>query len=317
MLELLKEMGFIPESRAVKLYCLDGKVVGERFDRVTYMREVIGTFPLEIQSPIYVEAGRFLPLVPFIDSANSTENYLHVLLKNGAEYKIPYLEGIEFSRPQFSDDSPQVLLEGKIDLSALKKTTLQNLVKPEMRCIYMDERGSVSCNFLQATVDKNLRSPCRVLLSPDIIDYIPVSDSDSIIASIGDYLFYTDTVSRWIWAPKAEIEEVSDGEIAWYDTMYNLSDAVPEDYFVTVPPDIEGAIKRLSFFSDEAEFMEGRIVSGQNYEPLSLPQNASGKYTLEELGSVISIGKQIAFYENALFLRNDKVTVIVSEKEDD
>lgn len=316
MLELLKEMGFIPESRAVKLYNLEGRVMGERFDRVTYMRELIGTFPLEVESPVYVESGRFLPLVPFIRSARATENYLHVILRNGAEYKIPYLEDMDFSRPELGDVAFNILIEGKIDLSALKKTALQNLVKPEMRCIYVDERGAVSCNFLQATIDKNLRAPHKVLLSPDLINYIDTSSDTAVIGEAGDYLIYTDRQSRWIWAPRAEFEEVSEEEMPWYESMYSLSNDVPEDYFVSVPTDIEGAIKRLSFFSDEGEFKEDRIESGQNYEPLALPRNATGKYTLEELLSVVSVGKQIAFYDSALFLKNENITVIVSEKED-
>lgn len=47
MLESMKVLGFIPESKAIKLYKnAEGKVVGERYDKVTYLREFLN-FTLE------------------------------------------------------------------------------------------------------------------------------------------------------------------------------------------------------------------------------------------------------------------------------
>lgn len=145
MLELMRELGFIPQSRAIKLYNDDeGKAVGERYDKVTYLSEQLN-ITLTTSQAIYVESGRFLSLLPFIQSAESEDNYLLVTLKNSAEYKLPYVE-VEFDVINFGEDSDRILSVTH-SLDILKKTTLKNLVKPEMRCIYVDDKGAVSLIF--------------------------------------------------------------------------------------------------------------------------------------------------------------------------
>lgn len=317
MLELMKELGFIPESRVVKLYRLDDKVVGERYDKVTYLREVLPDLDLTVEEPVYVESGRFLPLIPFIQRAVACDNYLQVILRNGAEYKFPYIE-IEFSRPEVPDIAPSIEIEGEIDLSILKKTALQNLVKPEMRCIYVDRNGAVSCNFLQGTVDTGLKSQNPILLPPDLIDYMQ-SGEKGMICTIGDLLFYTNRSTKWIWAPKSELEQAEDGEVPWYESIYNQSRAAVElpHLFSDIPAGIEDSLKRLQFFGTEAVFYADKIMAGENFEPVAIPSAIGGVYTLEEVVSVIPFARQIAFFDNAMYLRNGDVTILVSEKEEE
>ena len=316
MLELMKELGFIPESRVVKLYKLDGKVVGERYDKVTYLREVLPDLDLTVDEPVYVESGMFFPLIPFIQSATARDNYLQVILRNGAEYKFPYIE-IEFSRPEVPDIAPSIEIEGEIDLSILKKTALQNLVKPEMRCIYVDRNGAVSCNFLQGTVDRSLKSQNPILLPPDLIDYMQ-SGERGMICTIGDLLFYTNRSTKWIWAPKSELEQSEDGEVPWYKSIYEQSNAAElQNLLSDIPAGIEDSLKRLQFFGAEAIFYADKIMTGENFEPVAIPSAVGGIYTLEEVISVIPFAKQIAFFNSAMYLKNGDVTILVSEKEEE
>ena len=316
MLELMKELGFIPESRVVKLYKLGGKVVGERYDKVTYLREVLPDLDLTVEEPVYVESGRFLPLIPFIQSATARDNYLQVILRNGAEYKFPYIE-IEFSRPEVPNIAPSIEIEGEIDLSILKKTALQNLVKPEMRCIYVDRNGAVSCNFLQGTVDRSLKSQNPILLPPDLIDYMQ-SGERGMICTIGDLLFYTNRSTKWIWAPKSELEQSEDEGAPWYKSIYEQSDAAElQNLLSDIPAGIEDSLKRLQFFGTEAVFYADKIIAGENFEPVAIPSAVGGVYTLEEVVSVIPFAKKIAFFNNAMYLKNGNVTILVSEKEEE
>lgn len=316
MLELMKELGFIPESRVVKLYKLNGKVVGERYDKVTYLREVLPDLDLTVEEPVYVESGRFLPLISFIRSATARDNYLQVILRNGAEYKFPYIE-IEFSRPEVPDIAPSIQIEGEIDLSILKKTALQNLVKPQMRCIYVDRNGAVSCNFLQGTVDKGLKSQNPILLPPDLIDYMQ-SGERGMICTIGDLLFYTNHSTKWIWAPKSELEQSEDEGAPWYKSIYEQSDAAElQNLLSDIPAGIEDSLKRLQFFGTEAVFYADKIMTGENFEPVAIPSAVGGVYTLEEVVSVIPFAKKIAFFNNAMYLKNGNVTILVSEKEEE
>lgn len=316
MLELMKELGFIPESRVVKLYKLGGKVVGERYDKVTYLREVLPDLDLTVEEPVYVESGRFLPLIPFIQSATARDNYLQVILRNGAEYKFPYIE-IEFSRPEVPNIAPSIEIEGEIDLSILKKTALQNLVKPQMRCIYVDRNGAVSCNFLQGTVDKGLKSQNPILLPPDLIDYMQ-SGERGMICTIGDLLFYTNRSTKWIWAPKSELEQSEDEEVPWYKSIYEQSNAAAlQNLLSDIPAGIEDSLKRLQFFGTEAVFYADKIMAGENFEPVAIPSAVGGVYTLEEVVSVIPFAKKIAFFNNAMYLKNGNVTILVSEKEEE
>lgn len=311
MLELMKELSFIPESKALKLYKIEDRVIGERFDKVTYLREVLPIPNFQYEEPIFVEACRFLPLIPFIKDMYAKEGYLEVNLTNGAQYKLPYIE-IEFSRPVFEDGlEPVVQIEGKLDLTILKKTALQNLVKPEMRCIYVDGRGAITCNYLQGTVDRNIVSANPILLPPDLVNYIQVEES-VLICTIGDYLFYTNNSNCMIWAPKGDLE----GD-RWYDTIYENARSVREAEFTELPKNMDETLKRLSLFGSEITFFDDKVVVEDNFEPVCIPSANGGVFTLEEVQSVIQNGKEIYFTDTTMFLRNGRVTILVSVKEDE
>lgn len=319
MIEKMKELGFIPESRAIKLYKKADKTIAERYDRVTYLRE---TLPISLHigtEPVYVESGRFLSLLPFIRTATATDNYLEVKLVNGAIYKLPYLD-LTFDRPNLSDVEPSTLLRGQLDFSALRKTVLKNLVKPEMRCIYVDENGAVSCNFLQGTTDLGIRTQGvgdAVLLPPDMIDYVDDGQSATVF-ELGDYLFYVNEEgTKSIWAPKADFDAVPDGEEPWFVKIFALTQGVEESVFTPIPTGMEDALKRLMSFSDEVTFYANKAVAGDNFEPMAIPTAQGEVFTIEDVCSVVGTCSGVAFSSGILFLRKAGVTVLVSQKEDE
>lgn len=308
MLELMKVLGFIPESKAVKVYKYQEKVFGERYDKVTYLREALN-INLEGDGACYVEAESFLSLLPFIQRAVMKENYLDVFLKNEAEYKIPYME-VEFDVPKM--DPPTLEITGDLDFTVLKKTALQNLVKPEMRCIYVDGNGAVSCNFLQGTVDKNIVSlQDELLLPPDLVDYIPTGHGE--IYKGGDMLFYTDAENRFIWSPSGDFS--GDEEEPWYKSIYNQAVEVEGDTYSPIQDGFEESLKRLALFGKEAVFNSTKVEVGNSFEPVSIPTASGQVFDLEEVTPIISCGKEILFKRDAMFLRNDKITILVSAKE--
>lgn len=309
MLEAMKVIGFIPESKAVKLYRNEDVVVGERYDKVTYLREYLN-IRLDGEGACYVEAESFLSLLPFIRKAAIKENYLEVILKNGAEYKLPYME-VEFSVPKI--ELPTLQISGEIDFSILKKTALQNLVKPEMRCIYVDEKGAVSCNFLQGTVDEGITSVEPVLLPPDLIDYIPAGNVQ--IYKGGDMLFYTDAKDKFIWSPAGDFMESE--ETPWYQSIYEQAKSSSEERFSPVQEGMEESLKRLSLFGKEAVFNSSKVQVGNSYEPVSIPSAGGQVFDLEEVIPVISCAKMMTISEEGtMFLRNGRVTILVSSKEE-
>lgn len=308
----LRELGFVKESRAVKLIKGDDGPIGERYDRVTYLKENLPKFTLDADRAVYVESSRFLPLVPFIKKATATENYLQVILKNGAEYKLPYLD-VTFDY-QFPQITTVPVISGRLNFSALKKTALQNLVKPEMRCIYVSENGAVSCNFLQGTVDKNIKIAHGepLLLSPDLTNYT----SDSIMGSIyvqDDSIIYVTEFNDMVIAPKTELSEEED---PWYEVIYAKAEEAVGDY-MQIPADLEEGLKRLQCFGNDVVFEADKLVSGSNFEPISISGAHGGEYAIEEVLSVLSGGKEILFKDTEMYLKNGNVTIMVSEKSDE
>lgn len=309
MLELMKELGFIPESKAIKLAMRNGKVVGERYDRVTYLREVLPISAEGLEEEVYVESGRFLSLLPFIRNVQRTNTYLLVVLVNGARYELPYLD-LEFSAPQIPEE-PRICIQGAIDFTVLKKTALQNLVKPEMRCIYVDDKGAVTCNFLQGTVDTAIVTEEPILLPPDLTTYMTPSQ-DAIIFTSGNIICFTDKEKVWVYSPKADFEESED---PWYRTIYETAMAVKDEPFSPLPQYIDESLKRLANFGNEVVITGDRMTTGENYEPISCPSALGGEFTIEDVLSVIQNGKDIFFTESAMFLRNGSTTIMVSTKE--
>lgn len=312
ILDRLRELGFVKESRAVKLFNSSDGPIGDRYDRVTYLREPLPKFVLETDRPVYVEASRFIPLISFIKKATALENYLEVVLKNGAEYKLPYLDvTFDFDVPM-PTTAPKI--DGKMDFTALKKTALQNLVKPEMRCVYVSQNGAVSCNFLQGTVDKNIKilhgEP--LLLSPDIINYLP-NDAEGKIYVQDDYIFYVGDFNDMIIAPKTELSEEED---PWYEVIYTKAEGATGEY-MPIPADLEEGLKRLQCFGNDVIFEQDRVVSDSNFEPIRIAGAHGGEYEIEEVLSVLSGGKEILFKETEMYLKNGNITIMVSEKSDE
>lgn len=311
MLELMKGLGFIPESKVLLLQPFNGKAFGIRYDRVTYIGEPLD-IPLGGQRSVFVEADKFLPLLPYIRSIIARPDYLVVNLDNGAVYKLPYMQA-EFDCPAFSLYQVSGIMKGSLDFSAVKKTALQNLVNPEMRCIYVDTYGAISCDYIRGTYDRNLFSTVPVLIPPDMYNYAQ-SDKTGALYKLEDTLFLEYDDGSFIASPTGDFSAQEGAP--WYQTIREKASTALTN--TPIPTGMEEALKRLALFSNKVVFTPQYIQVNDDYrEPHNLTVSGEHKYEINDLLSVISFARNIAVGNDAIYLYGDNKTVVISEVEEE
>lgn len=296
MLEKIKAIPFIDESAAVKLYTVDGTLVMERFTRVLWAKE-LSAVPAEDIS-CYVEAAKFFPLLPFVKTLQQT-TCLTLQLKNGAKYDLPFLT-VEWESPE---DFPTELRQIKFDLSDLMLTTLKNLVKPELQCIYIDQQGAVSCDFISACLTDKVRFDFPLLLPPDIQELVNGTTCD---LGVNAEIIYVKHPKFEITSTVPTLEEE-----AWWEDLRHM---IPQDTRYIPANTLLDSVKRLAVFGDYVTFEEGKVCSETNHEPFTLEDVLpTSLYATEYLLKVLSVSAHIAHESGNLLLKNNRSVFLVSE----
>lgn len=313
MLELMKQLGFIPESKAIQLQSNSLGVYGSRYDRVTYLKEKldITVISLHETTDVYVEADKFLALLPYITQVKEEENFLLVNTQGGGVYKLPYLD-VTF--PVFDCTHLNKIIELHKDLEGLKKTALNNLVKPEMRCIYVDRNHAVSCNFLQGTVDSGVTSVEPVLLPVDLYAYI---QQPGVIYTAEDLIIFSDFQDKsLVVAPYCEFQRVEEGEEPWFSQIAQLAESSNSSRYVEVPQNFEDSLKRLQLFNNDLTITPTKLISGENEEPCALPF-AETHFKIDRILSVMQGADKMTIFNGNLYFKNGSSIVLISEDSDE
>ncbi len=300
MLEKIKEVPFIDESAAVRVYEHYGQVILERFDRVVWAKEVT---PIRHEYDFlgcYVEASKFFALLPEIESFQQ-DTCLRVTLKNGAKYELPFMD-VSWDTVQMPDDYDDTIT---FKLSDLMLSTLRNLIKPELQCIYIDDRGAVSCDFITACISEEVKSRNPFMLPPDIQ---PLVDGRTCKVKVADRL-YVQTNDFSIATTVPAMPE--DG------TWEQLRAMLPatSDEMVDGTPLVD-SLKRLLLFGDYVTFDGTRVISERNSEPFVFSDTEESRYEIERLLKILATAKAMSEHDKNLIFANDGSRFLLSPMEE-
>jgi hypothetical protein len=296
MLEKIKEIPFIDESRAVKVKVLGGKLTIERTDKVVWGQEVFDRPTWPDVADCYVEEDKFFALFEQIAVLRNVGPHLEVTLMNGAKYELPFLE-VSWNAQQMPEQYDQTIT---FRLADLMICTLANLIKPEFQCIRIDDKGAVSCDFVSSCVSKSMIAQKPFMLPPELqplvdarLCSVKVTDT-KIFVKANDFSLVTTCPT-------------TSGD-AWWEQLRAM---IPEGLnFVEFSPD---ALKRLMMFGDYIEFKDGKVLCGSNFEPFPSFEPLPGrKYEADKILRIMSTATKIASYEGNLILKNDSAMFLVS-----
>lgn len=303
MLEKIKEVPFIDESKAVKIITREGKIVLERNDRVVWAYEKTALVAENINC--YVEADKFFLLMGEIKSLTQ-DTCLHIELKNGAKYELPFLS-VEWD----SQDMPTEYSDSiTFKLSDLMLCTLKNLVKPELQCIYIDEKGAVSLDFLSACISKTVKSSSPFLLPADVQDL--VDGRLCKVAVTDDKLYFEANDFGIVTSKPTHVVEAED-EVPWWDAIRGLVEGASS--FVSGDKLAEG-LKRLSTFADYVVFDGEKATAGSNFEPFAFVDLSGREYEIERLSRILSTASKVSEVGGNLVLANDSNLFLLSPMEE-
>lgn len=298
MLEKIKEVPFIDESAAVKVVSDRGKVRLERNDRVVWASEKTS---LEAEGiNCYVEAQKFLALLPEI-KALSQGTCLEVELKNGAKYELPFLTVEWESQVMPTEYSDNI----NFSISNLILCTLKNLIKPELQCIWIDEHGAVSCDFISACVSEDVKATRGFLLPPEIQELVngrtckvEVTD-DKIFILAQDFEIITSRPT------------VTDDE--WYSSLREMVEGA--EGFKPASKLLDG-LKRLAMFGEYVSFNGTVAMSGTNFEPFDFEDLQGNRYEIERLSRVLAAASSMTVSGGNLVLKEGGSLFLISPMED-
>lgn len=299
MLEKIKEVPFIDESGAVKVTSApNGKIVLERSDRVIWAQEVTQLVSTGIDC--YVEASKFFALIGDIKELNQS-TCLEVVLKNGARYELPFIETQwePVDMPTQYDDVITFKLED------LMLCTLKNLVKPELQCIYIDELGAVSCDFISACLSDIVKAKNSFLLPPDVQELVNNRQCEVKITDDKLYFRSSDFV---IATTKPDMS----GD-PWWESLRAMTDGAQN--FTKAEP-LVNSLHRLQLFSDYVTFDGEKAISGSNFEPFKFKDLSTIKYEIERLTRLSQTAHEITELSQNLILKNRTSTFLISPTEE-
>lgn len=299
MLEKIKEIPLIDQSRAVKLLTANGKLLMERNDRVIWAAELT---KLEVEDiNCYVEADKFFNLLPDIQTLKQT-TCLEITLKNGARYELPFMQ-VEWESEEMPENYSDSIT---FKLDDLMLCTLKNLVKPELQCIYIDEQGAVSCDFVSACLSNQVRSQHQILLPPDVQELV---NGRQCLVQIENGKMYFKAPDFFIATAVPQI-----GEDRWW-----------EDLRAMIPQQIEGkpvaslinSLKRLQLFGDYVTFSNNRVNAGENYEPFEFVEEVStNNFEIERLNKILTTAVKIDRVNENLMFGNETSRFLLSPMEE-
>ena len=299
MLEKIKEVPLIEQSRAVKLLTANGKLLMERNDRVIWAAELT---KLDVEDiDCYVEADKFFNLLPDVKTLKQT-TCLEITLKNGARYELPFMQ-VEWE----SEDMPESYSDSvTFKLDDLMLCTLKNLVKPELQCIYIDEQGAVSCDFVSACLSTQVKATHSLLLPPDVQELV---NGRQCLVQIQDGKMYFKSSDFYIATALPQM-----GEDRWW-----------EDLRAMIPQRIEGvavtslveSLKRLQLFGDYVTFSNNRVNVGENYEPfIFVADMTDNNFEIERLSKILTTAVKMDKIEQNLMFTNETSRFLLSPMEE-
>ena len=299
MLEKIKEIPLIDQSRAVKLLTVNNKLLMERNDRVIWAAELT---KLEVEDiNCYVEVDKFFNLLPDIQTLKQT-TCLEITLKNGARYELPFMQ-VEWESEEMPENYSDSIT---FKLDDLMLCTLKNLVKPELQCIYIDEQGAVSCDFVSACLSNQVRSQHQILLPPDVQELV---NGRQCLVQIENGKMYFKAPDFFIATAVPQI-----GEDRWW-----------EDLRAMIPQTIEGkpvsslinSLKRLQLFGDYVTFSNNRVNVGENYEPFEFVEEVStNNFEIERLNKILTTAVKIDRVNENLMCGNETSRFLLSPMEE-
>lgn len=304
LVDKMKDIQLVAESKVLKI---DPKEkVFSRFDKTVYIKEPIpATIQVSGQGPNYVEAGKFFTLFGEIQKIDLLQDYCHLTLKNGAEYKLPYLLTSWDDKATSLPATPAATI--KLANGRLSSATLKNLANPMLQCIYVDDATAVSCNSMVACIDGTVTSGEPLILPPDIISLIEGSEA-SIYIDNGNYALKVGDAIVLVPIPGLDYTE----------TAELLRGTLPENIERFPVGTLFDSLKRLSSQAEYVTFKPDRVQAGDNYEPFDFPKaNQNYTYNIQNLLSVIQQAKNIAQSDYALLLYGDQFLFMISPEPTD
>ena len=297
MLEKMKAIPFVDESSAVKLTSIDGRIILERTDKVIWAEEATSLKSDNISC--YVDAKQFFALFDDIDKLEQT-TCLEVTLKNGARYELPFVD-VEWETVEMPTEYHDRIL---FKIGDLMLTTLRNLIKPELQCIYIDEKGAVSCDIISACISNQVKSTHPFLLPLDVQELVEGKTAD---VNAETEMLYISGHNFSIAVMKPEVTD------AWYDDLRGM--VLGDASFVSVAG-LNDSLKRLEIFDDYVSFDGERAIAGSNFEPFTFKDLGSSPYEIAKLEKLLSVSKDIGELNNNLILRNEGSLFLLSAMEE-
>lgn len=303
MIESIKPIAFVPESTGVRILTKEDAVLAIRTDRITTIAEKLN-FSEQAKGSIdcIVDYKQFSALLPEAAEIEQKPSFLRIVLKNGGEYKLEFLD----LKEQFPDvpTLPANAQQKLLNFKPLAIACLQSHLSNDLRSIYVNQNGAYSTNFLIAAHTEQFKEQEVQLYPADILGDVAgqfqvAHDGTSMYIAGADFILRTAQ-------PILEDEE----------NFLLIAEMFKEPIDYVPAKQLPEQLKRISMFDEVVTFKGSEIVSKCGSEPSPITVQEELEFDVQPLLPIIADAEQIGFSSQGhMYIKKGSLTYMASRRD--
>lgn len=303
MIENIKPIAFVPESTGVRVISRGSCIYAVRTDRITTIAEKL-TFLDNVVNNVdcIVDYNQFAALISEAKEMEQCQTYLRIVLKNGGEYKLEFLDlTVKFPDiPELPEDAQTKVFNFK----PLSIACLQSHLSNDLRNVYVNSNGAYSTNFLIAAHTDQLNEEGKQLYPADILGDIAgkfqVAHKDASLY-VANETFILKTVQ-----PILEDEE----------SFLLIAEMFNEQIDYQPAKQLPDQLKRIAMFDEVITFKGDKLISRCGIEPSPVTTDEPIEFDIQPLLPVIADAEQIGFSKlGHMYIKKGSLTYMASRRD--
>lgn len=280
MIEKLKLEPYIPESLVVHLYSKDGRLVAERYDTISWVRDEFLNVRCD-ELDCFVDAKLFCAFAQSIKSIavkevkkeNKITKAVCLTLFNKAKYDLDMVKGENIPTYTFGE----LPNKSAFAFGGVENATSKSPLEKELNTVYVDEAGCVASDSIVAGVSSKFKSDIPFAVPENIHSML---NGDEAEWGIIDGKLYVAVGVHKIVSVLSRLPDFK-----WWESS-RAAFAFGDDVKFTDVSGLKSSLGRLSNFGTMVYIRSGKIaVNKDHWEPFVL----SGDGETFDIGNLSSI----------------------------
>ena len=304
MIETIKPIVFVPESTGVRILTREGEVYAIRTDRITTIAERLSLEEDAVKGSIdcIVDYKQWSALQVFIAEVKQEAAYLAIVLKNGGEYKLEFID-IKEKFPNIPE-LPATAAPKLLHFKPIAIACLQSHLSNDLRSIYVNQNGAYATNYLIAAYTEAFKEDKVQLYPAEILGDMA---GQFLVAHEGDKMYI---------ASKEFIIVTAQPVLEDESNFLAIAEMFKENIKYTPALQLSEQLKRISLFDEVVIFDKQLIKSKCGTEPSPVFTEVPIDFDVLPLLPIIDGAEYIGFSElGHMYIKKGTIVYMASRRD--